>query len=115
MSLQTKSASTNAAIDGVLQQINKIRSGPVNDTEISEAKAYLVGSFHLRLDKTGKLAAILSAAEFYKLGLDYLKKYPEYINKVTKEDVLRAAQKYLHPDQYALVVVGNQNEAKVKP
>ena len=115
VSLQTKSASTNDAIDGVLQQINKIRSGPVTDTEISEAKAYLVGSFPLRLDTTGKLAAILSAAEFYKLGLDYLKKYPEYINKVTKEDVLRAAQKYLHPDQYALVVVGNQNEAKVKP
>lgn len=115
VSLQTKSASANDAIDGVLQEIKKIRNAPVTDAEISEAKAYLVGSFPLRLDTTGKLAAILSAAEFYKLGLDYLKKYPEYINKVTKEDVLRAAQKYLHPDQYALVVVGNQNEAKVKP
>lgn len=115
VSLQTKNASTNDAIDGVLQEIKKIRSAPATDIEISEAKAYLVGSFPLRLDTTGKLAAILSAAEFYKLGLDYLKKYPEYINKVTREDVLRAAQKYLHPDRYALVVVGNQNEAKVKP
>ena len=115
VSLQTKSASTNDAIDGVLQEINKIRSAPVTDIEISEAKAYLVGSFPLRLDTTAKLAGLLSAVEFYKLGLDYLKKYPEYINKVTKEDVLRAAQKYLHPDHYALVVVGNQNEAKVKP
>lgn len=114
VSLQTKSGSANEAIDGVLQEIKKIRSAPVTDAEISEAKAYLVGSFPLRLDTTGKLAGLLSAVEFYRLGLDYLKKYPDYINKVTKEDVLRVAQKYLHPDQYALVVVGNQNETKVK-
>ncbi len=114
VSLQTKSGSANEAIEGVLQEIKKIRSAPVTDDEISEAKAYLVGSFPLRLDTTGKLAGLLSAVEFYRLGLDYLKKYPEYVNKVTKEDVLRVAQKYLHPDAYALVVVGNQNEAKVK-
>lgn len=115
VSFQTKSGSANEAIEGVLQEIKKIRSAPVTDDEISEAKAYLVGSFPLRLDTTGKLAGLLSAVEFYRLGLDYLKKYPDYINKVAKEDVLRVAQKYLHPDQYALVVVGNQKEVKVKP
>ena len=114
VSFQTKSGSTNEAIQGVLQEINRIRTEPVGETELAEAKAYLIGSFPLRLDTTAKLASLLSSVEYYRLGLDYFQKYPEYIRKVSREDVLRAAQKYLDPKNYALVVVAKQSEAKVK-
>ncbi|MFQ5589079.1 MAG: M16 family metallopeptidase [Nitrospiria bacterium] len=110
VSFQTKSRSAKEAVDGVLRMMTGIQKTGVSDTELSEAKAYLSGSFPLKIDTTKKAAAMLASVEFHGLGLDYFEDHPKAILRVTKEDVLRAAQKYLHPGRYALVVVGNQHE-----
>jgi len=112
-SLQTKNVSAKPAIQGLLEEIKKIREKTVTDQELEDAKAFLVGSFPLRLDTTSKLSHLLTTIEFYGLGLDYLEKYPRLIQSVTKEDVLHAARKYLDPERYALVVVAKQSEAKI--
>jgi len=49
--------------------------------------------------------------EYYGLGLDYPEKYPNLIQSVTREEVLRVAKTYLHPENYILVVVANLKEA----
>ncbi|HKN88160.1 MAG TPA: pitrilysin family protein [Nitrospiraceae bacterium] len=114
ISLQTRNEAANQAITGVVTELNRIREGPVSDQELSEAKSYLIGSFPLRVDTISKLADVLALVELYGLGLDYFSRYPKLIEQVTKEDVLRVAKQYLHPTRYALVVVANQNKAKVK-
>ena len=111
--LQTRNKAANQAIAGVLAEMKRIRTEPVSDQELADAKSYLVGSFPLRLDTTGKLAAILTAVELHGLGLSYFQDYPNAIKVVTKDDVLRVAQKYLHPEAYALVVVAKQAEAQI--
>lgn len=113
ISLQTRNETANQAIAGVLAEMKGIREAPVTDQELADAKAYLIGSFPLRLDTTGKLAEVLSLVEFYGLGLDYFTEYPRSIERVTNEDVLRVAKQYLHPDRYALVLVGNLAKAKI--
>ena len=114
VSLQTRNESANQAIAGVVTELNRIREAPVIDQELSDAKAYLIGSFPLRVDTISKLAEVLALVELYGLGLDYFTRYPKLIEQVTKEDVLRVAKQYLHPHRYALVVVANQSKAKVK-
>lgn len=114
ISLQTRNETANQAIAGVLTELNGMRNAPVTDEELADAKAYLIGSFPLRLDTTAKLAEVLSLVEFYGLGLDYFTQYPRLIERVTKEDVLRVAKQYLNPSNHALVVVGNLAKAKVK-
>lgn len=114
VSLQTRNEAANQAIAGVLAEINRIREAPVTDQELADAKAYLIGSFPLRLDTVQKLAEVLALVELYGLGLDYFTKYPKLIEQVTKEDVMRVAKQYLHPQRYALVVVANQAKAKIK-
>ncbi|TLY19923.1 MAG: insulinase family protein [Nitrospirae bacterium] len=113
--LQTRNAAAKQAIMSVIEEIKRIRTEPVSDQELADAKAYLVGSFPLRLDTTVKLAALLTLIELHGLGLSYFDDYPKAIIAVTKEDVLRVAQKYLHPDAYALVVVAKEAEAKISP
>lgn len=115
VSLQTRNETANQAIAGVLTELNGIRDASVTDEELADAKAYLMGSFPLRLDTTGKLAEVLTQVEFYGLGLDYFTQYPSWIEKVTKADVLRVARQYLNPTTYALVVVANQAKAQVQP
>jgi len=115
VSLQTRNETANQAIAGVLNELKGIRDAPVTDEELAEAKAYLMGSFPLRLDTTAKLAEVLAQVEFFGLGLDYFTQYPEWIGKVTKEDVVRVARQYLNPQAYALVVVANLPKANIKP
>jgi zinc protease len=112
--VQTKNESANTVIEEILKQIERIRKEEVTDEELSDAQAYLTGSFPRRLDTNRKIADFLVAVEFYDLGLDYEKKYPEYINSVTKEDILRVAKKYLDPENYVLAVVADQEKAHVK-
>ena len=114
ISLQTKASNTNEAILAVREEIDKIRKDGVTKTELDEAKAYLIGSFPLRLETTGKLAKLLSALGFHNLGLSYFNDYPQYIEKVTAAAILKAAQTYLRPEALTLVVVGNIAEAKIK-
>jgi len=112
--VQTKNESANKVISEILKQIEIIREEKVSDQELADAKAYLTGSFPRRLETNRKIADFLATVEFYNLGLDYADKYPSYINTVTKEDVLKVAQKYLDPENYALVVVANQKKAELK-
>jgi predicted Zn-dependent peptidase len=45
--------------------------------------------------------------------LDYPDRYESIINSVTKDDVQRVAQKYLHPDDAIVVVVGKQSDIQL--
>ncbi len=111
--VQTKNESAAPVIQEIVKQIRRIRTEPVSEQEMDDAKAYLTGSFPRRLETSRKIADFLTAVQFYRLGDDYVEKYPEYIKRVTREDILRVAQRYLNSDTYVLVVVGNQEQMKL--
>ncbi|MEK7850809.1 MAG: pitrilysin family protein, partial [Deltaproteobacteria bacterium] len=66
--VQTKNESAKTAIAEALKEMEKIRTEAVSDKELEDAKAYLTGSFPLRLDTNGKIAGMLTAVEFFNLG-----------------------------------------------
>ena len=109
--MQTKNDSAAESIKVAVAEIRRIREQGVTEEELNEAKDYLIGSFPLRFDTNRKVAAFLSQVEFYGLGLDYPDKYPEIIKKIKREDVLRAAKEYLHPEKLIVVVVADQTKA----
>jgi len=113
VSMQTKNESASDAIARTCAELERIRREPVGDEELSDAKLYLTGSFPLRLDSTAKIAGFLAQVEFFDLGADYADTYVQRINTVTKDDILRVAQQYVHPDELQLVVVANLDQAKV--
>ena len=112
--VQTKNESAATVVREILKQIKHIKTECVTEDELGDAKSYLTGSFPRRLETSRKIADFLAVSQFYNLGDDYIEKYPEHINKVTKEDVLRVAKKYLDDENYILVVVGNQKIIKIK-
>jgi zinc protease len=115
VSMQTKNEVAQDAIDAALAQIRRIREQPVSDQDLKDAKAFLTGSFPLRLDTSKKIAGMLSTIEYYGLGLDYVDQYAARVNAVTAADVQRVAQKYLEPEKYALAVVADLSKAKIQP
>ena len=111
IALQTKNSSARESISLSLQEMERIRKEPVAEKELEGAKKYLIGSFPMRLNTQGKLVNFLTQVEYYGLGLDYPEKYPSLIQSITREEVLRVAQKYLHPKNTILVIVANLKEA----
>jgi zinc protease len=112
--VQTKSESANEAIGEIFKEVKRIRTEPVSDKELADAKAYLTGSFPLRLDTSAKIAGMMTSMEIYNLGPDYPQRYPKLINAVTREDILRVAKKYLDPEKMVVVVLGKQEQIKLK-
>lgn len=112
--LQTKNESANTAIDEVLKEMKNIMKEPVSDVDLSDAKLFLTGSFPMRIETSSRIAGFLVAVEYYGLGIEYIDNYPDYINSVSKEDVLRTAQKYLDPEHFVLVIVADQEKAMLK-
>jgi zinc protease len=108
--LETKNQSAGEAVAQVIREVERVRSQPVTDTELAEAKSYLIGSFPAKMDSVAKRAAMLAYVEFYSLGLDYPWRYPSLIKNLTPADLQKTAEKFLHPERYLLVVVGNQSE-----
>jgi zinc protease len=112
--MQTKNDTAKTAIDETLKIIENMKAEPVSDKELQDAKDYIFGSFAGKMDTNAKIAGLLAQVEYYNLGLNYFEVYYNAINKVTKDDVLKAAQKYLHPHKMDIVVVGNLKEAGIK-
>lgn len=106
--MQTRNETAEEAMRIAREEIRRVREQPVSEQELNDAKNYLTGSFPLRLDTNNKVANFLAQVEFFDLGLEYSERYPDLIQKITREDVLRVARKYLQPEELISVVVGKQ-------
>lgn len=107
VSLATGNDTVAKALELVRKHLNLIRDEPVTQDEFDDAKAYLVGSFPLRLDSNSKLLNMLAMMQSEGLTKAYLEQWPEKIAKVTLADVQRVAKRVIQPEAMALVVVGN--------
>ena len=106
VSAQTRTAEASKVVAMIREELARMGREPVGDRELALAKQYLIGSFPLRLDTSGKVADFLVAVEDRGLGLDYADRYKERIAKVTAADVQRVAVKYFPPTSFDLVIVG---------
>jgi zinc protease len=94
------------AIEGIDQELRRIRTEPVTDDEFNDAKSYLIGSLPLGLESLGGVTDLLLTLERFGLGLDYLDRYPEIIRSLTKDDLLRAMATHVDPDRLAIGIAG---------
>lgn len=94
------------AVEGIIAEIKRLRSEPVTQDELSEAKDFVTGSLALRLETNDGVASTLGDIELFELGLDYLQRYPDIIRAITPEQILATAQKYAQVESYALSIAG---------
>jgi len=91
------------ALDGLIEEVERVRREPVLPEELERAKEYVAGSYEISLQTAASQATNLALSERYGLGWEESLKYPEKVRAVTADDVWRAARKYLRTDRYILV------------
>ena len=106
VSAATRTAEVPKVTDIIRDEMARMGREPISERELSLAKDYLIGSFPLRLDTSGKVADFIVSVEALSLGLDYADRYKERIARVTAADVQRVAATFFAPDTYDRVVVG---------
>jgi len=94
------------AIQSILNQIQQLKEDGITEQELEDAQNMLAGTFALSVETNGGIANVLLNSELFGLGLDYPKKHAQIYRAVTKEQVEKAALKYLHPDKCSLVTAG---------
>ncbi|HEY0593725.1 MAG TPA: pitrilysin family protein, partial [Thermoanaerobaculia bacterium] len=106
----TKSGSTLEAIESLYAEMKNIREAVVTSGEIGLAKESILNSFVFMLDTPEKVLTQRMTLEFYGYPPDFLEKYRAGIDKVTVEDLQRAAGKFIRPEELAILVVGNEKD-----
>jgi len=106
----TKSASTVAATQAMMDEIKRLKTDPPTPTELRKAKDDELNSFIFNYDSPSKVMGEQISLAFYGYPADFLEKYRAGIEKVTAEDVSRVANKYIDPSKLAILVVGNESE-----
>ncbi len=106
----TKSPTTIEAIQALYEEIDGLSKNPLSEDEIRRAKDSILNSFIFNFDSPAKVLREQMAYEFYGYPSNYLERFRAGIEKVVPADVARAAAKYLHKDQLAVLVVGNPAE-----
>ncbi|HTI37271.1 MAG TPA: pitrilysin family protein [Vicinamibacterales bacterium] len=94
------------AIESIDAEVSALGKDGPTEREMSETRQYLIGSIPRLLETNHSIAAFLLSAEFFGLGLDYDRRLPEYLERVTIEQVHDAAAAVLHPERAALAVAG---------
>lgn len=106
----TKSESTVKATQAVIQEIRRITQEPVSAEELRVAKEAILNSFVFNFDSTGEIVRRLMNYEYYGYPRDFLERFKANVEKVTAEDVLRAARAHLQPDKLVILAVGRQQD-----
>jgi len=104
--LQTRLDAVDEAVRLTKEQMARMGREEVSARELALAKSYLIGSYPLRTDTSGKMAGLLVAIEENDLGLDWPDRFKAGISRVTAADVKRVAAIYMDPATFSSVSVG---------
>ncbi|HNW35698.1 MAG TPA: pitrilysin family protein, partial [Candidatus Ozemobacteraceae bacterium] len=106
----TKSENTLKGIKSLLREMDDIRKTEVTDEELATAKDMYLNSFVFNFDSRSQIIYRLMELEYFKYPGNFLEITKKNIEKVSKADILRVAQKYLQPDKIRIIVLGNPKD-----
>ena len=101
---------TDSSAVELLKELNIMKSDFVTDEELLSAKAKYTGTFVLSLESPSTIATFARNIKTQDLPEDYYNTFLANIEKVTKEDVKQAAQKYFMTNNTRVFVTGKGSE-----
>jgi predicted Zn-dependent peptidase len=108
--LMTQSDSTVVAAQLAREGIARIAREPVTEIELQRAKDIVLNQLVFELSTKEKILRRRAFYEFYGYPEDFLERYQQRVRALTVQDLLETAQRRIHADRMATVVVGLKEE-----
>ena len=106
----TKNEEIGRSIDVIKGELRRMAAEGPTETELDNAKRFLVGSYALRFDTSAKIAAQLLAVQLDGFDIDYVHQRNGLVEAVSLEDVKRVAKGLLRTDDLIVTIVGKPKE-----
>lgn len=103
----TRTPQTIKTVRIILQQMKRLRDHPLSSQELETAQSYLIGHRALEFETSDGIAAQSLDLLTHNLPFDEWNLFPEKVQRLTREDVWSAVQRYLEPDHAVIVLVGD--------
>jgi zinc protease len=98
---------TEAALRDLLADVAEMRTTPVPEKELADAKRAIVASFALSLEQPQAILGYYLDSWLHGLPADYWDTYPGRISAVTAAEAQAAAKKYWGTERLQIVAVGD--------
>ncbi len=99
---------TAPAVTEFLSELTAIREAPVTPTELTKARATLLGRVAEGLSTSGGIAAQYAELRLYGLPVDEPARFVAALESADAADLQRLAQRHLDPATMAIVIVGDR-------
>jgi zinc protease len=103
----TRTETTGETLRLTVDEVARLQRERVNERELSDAQAYLAGSFPLTIETPNDIATQVLNVVFYELPVAEIGTFPERVQAVTPDDIQRVAKQYVRPDRLSIVLVGD--------
>ncbi len=107
---ETKNETAMLMVSLMLEEIEKIRTELVSEEELELAKESRINSFVFAFTDSHDVLTQQLRLDFFDYPPGYLQTYREKITAISREDILRVAQKHLHPEEMVIVLVGQPDQ-----
>ena len=104
---QSKNTSCAYAAKIVTDEISRLRTEKVTQSDVDDTVAFYAESFPQRFQSKMSVLSAYVNDEYTGRDPSYWRAYIENLKKVTPDDVLRVAQKHLYPDKLVILAVGD--------
>jgi zinc protease len=104
---QTKHATAAFGTGLIVAEIERIRTEPCDEGAIATAKAGFIGQMVNPFSSRNSIVNTFADDDYTERPDSYWQDYAKNIEAVTAQDVLAAAQKFLHPDRLVYLVIGD--------
>ena len=98
---------TSESLKEFFNELTRIHQ-PVGTDELDKAKSFLTLQLPRIFETTRRVAGAFAQIFVYNLPADYYQTYGQHVAGVTAADVKRVADKYIQPDKFAVVIVGDR-------
>jgi len=107
-SLQTRNDQVEEAL-AVMNEtlLGYLESGPTQD-ELTAAVNNITGGFPLLIENNSKILSYIVMIGFYGLPLDYLETFNDKISAVTREQIMDAYRRRVHPANMVTIIAGGE-------
>jgi zinc protease len=102
----SKNETTVDAVKAIFEELDRLRSEPPTDNELSSTQSYILGSFAGDRETPQAVAGQLWLLESQGLPRDYYERYLAQVRQTTGQDCLNLAAQTVDPSKAVVVVVG---------
>jgi zinc protease len=103
---------TEDAVREMLGEMRRMAGEPIPEEELRRAKDALILSLPRAFETPSRVASRFSTLEAYGLPADYWDRFPERVEAVTAEEVLRVSREHFDPARLVTVTVGGGGAAE---